>query len=86
MPRLGHNPAGEAIATLSGATVTVLCVERTCLILAHLSAIATFTRRCVEALARARSLLTRARPPRLAARTSCTRWRLATTGTIWATA
>ena len=49
---------GEAIATLSGATVTVLCVERTCLnFLAHLSAIATFTRRCVEALGEGRAQL-----------------------------
>ena len=68
---------GEAIATLSGATVTVLCVERTCLnFLAHLSAIATFTRRCVEALGEAAQLVT-ARPPRLATarETRRTRWR-----------
>ena len=36
--------------------MTVLCVERTCLnFLAHLSAIATFTRRCVEALGEGRA-------------------------------
>jgi nicotinate-nucleotide pyrophosphorylase (carboxylating) len=50
--------AGAVIATLSGPTVTVLALERSCLnFLSHLSAIATFTRSCVDALGEGRARL-----------------------------
>ncbi len=49
---------GEIIATLSGPAVSVLCLERTCLnLMARLTAIATFTRQCVEALGEGRAVL-----------------------------
>ena len=48
----------EIIATLSGPAVDVLCLERTCLnLLARLTAIATYTRECVEALGKGRAVL-----------------------------
>lgn len=49
---------GEIIATLSGPAVSVLCLERTCLnLLARLTAVATYTRRCVAALGQGRAVL-----------------------------
>jgi len=49
---------GVVIATLSGPAVSVLALERCCLnFLAHLSAIATFTGQCVEALGEGRARL-----------------------------
>lgn len=50
--------AGSIIATLSGPAVGVLALERSCLnFLSHLSAIATFTSSCVDALGQGRASL-----------------------------